>query len=64
MSPLHELQPRGPARVALDGRQVAAVAGVRQLVEHRDARPVVARENVANEGGADEAGAAGDQQMW
>ena len=60
---LDEREAGGLLGIALDGREVRAVAGVGELVEHGHARPVVAAEDLADELAADEAGAAGDQEV-
>ena len=59
---LHEPEARGGSRIGLHVGEVGAVARVRELVEDRDARPVVPGQDVADEARADEAGSAGDQQ--
>ena len=59
----HEGQPGGQLRVVADRRQVRLVAGVGQLVEDRDPRPVAAPQDVADEARADEPGSTGDQEV-
>ena len=59
---LDEREPAGHLGVVPDGRQVGLVAGVGQLVEDRDPRPVAPAQDVADVGGADEPGPAGDEQ--
>ena len=58
-----EAEPGGLLRVGPDGRQVGLVAGVGELVEDRDPRPVAPGEHVADEAAADEPGAAGDEEV-
>ncbi len=57
-----ELQASGHLGVIADRGEVRLVAGVRQLVEDRDLRPVAASEHVPDVARADEARPAGDQQ--
>ena len=57
-----EGEPGGHLGVVADRREVRLVAGVGQLVEDRDPRPVTAAQDVADVARADEAGAAGDEQ--
>ena len=52
----------GHLGVVADGRQVGLVAGVGQLVEDGDPRPVAPRQDIADVARADEPGPAGDQQ--
>ena len=58
----HEREPRGHLGVVADRREVRLVAGVGQLVEDRDPRPVAATQHVADVARADEPGATGDEQ--
>ena len=58
----NEAQALGHLRVVADRREVRLVAGVGQLVEDGDPRPVAARQDVADVARPDEPGAAGDQQ--
>ena len=60
MSPLDE----AVARVALQVGEVGWVAGVGELVEVDEAAPGEPRQGEADEVGADEAGAAGDQYLF
>ena len=57
--PLHE----AVARVVLHALEILEPAGVGQLVERRDLPVGMRRERVADEVGADEAGAAGNQDL-
>ena len=58
-----ERESPGLAGVRLDRGEVGAIAGVGQLVEDGDARPVAPAEDPAHELAADEPGAAGDQEV-
>ena len=60
---LDETQPSGLLGICLDRGEIGPVAGVRQLVEDGDARPVAPAEDVADESRSDEPGAAGDEEV-
>ena len=58
----HEREARRHLGVVTDRGEVRLVAGVGQLVEDRDPRPVATAEHVPHVARADEPGAAGDEQ--
>ena len=62
MSPRTKSEPGGHLRVVADRAEVRLVAGVGQLVEDGDPRPVAPGQDVADVARADEPGAAGDEQ--
>ncbi len=59
----HEREPGGHLGVVADGREVRFVAGIGQLVEDGDPRPVAPSQDVAHVARPDEPGTTGDEQV-